>query len=151
MRIGAFIGRIFVVLFACLVASLAAGFVVAIAVLIPEVGLAFGPYEQGAMGVMMAFGFVFLTASALLPVLLVIVFAEAVPIRSVLFYAVAGAGLGLMLHFSLNDWDTRAFTAGAFARRELEIMVAAGIAAGFVYWLIAGRNAGRWRAAPAGA
>jgi hypothetical protein len=32
-----------------------------------------------------------------------------------------------------------------FARRELEIMAAAGIVAGFVYWAIAGRNAGRWR------
>jgi len=30
-------------------------------------------------------------------------------------------------------------------RREVEIMAGAGIVAGLVYWLIAGRNAGAWR------
>ncbi len=30
-------------------------------------------------------------------------------------------------------------------RREVEIMAGAGIIAGLVYWLIAGRNAGEWR------
>jgi hypothetical protein len=30
-------------------------------------------------------------------------------------------------------------------RRELEIMTGAGIVAGMVYWIIAGRNAGAWR------
>ena len=36
-------------------------------------------------------------------------------------------------------------------RRHLEIMTGAGIVAGVVYWMIAGRNAGAWRdaAAPA--
>jgi hypothetical protein len=33
-------------------------------------------------------------------------------------------------------------------RRHLEIMTGAGVVAGFVYWLIAGRNAGAWRKAP---
>jgi hypothetical protein len=30
-------------------------------------------------------------------------------------------------------------------RRHLEVITGAGIVAGLVYWLIAGRNAGRWR------
>jgi hypothetical protein len=30
-------------------------------------------------------------------------------------------------------------------RRHLEIMTGAGIVAGVVYWMIAGRNAGVWR------
>jgi len=30
-------------------------------------------------------------------------------------------------------------------RRHLEIMTGAGIVAGTVYWMIAGRNAGTWR------
>ena len=33
-------------------------------------------------------------------------------------------------------------------RREVEIMAGAGIIAGLVYWLIAGRNAGAWRVPP---
>jgi len=33
-------------------------------------------------------------------------------------------------------------------RRHLEIMTGAGIVAGLVYWLIAGRNAGAWRERP---
>ena len=30
-------------------------------------------------------------------------------------------------------------------RRHLEIMTGAGIVAGLIYWMIAGRNAGAWR------
>jgi hypothetical protein len=30
-------------------------------------------------------------------------------------------------------------------RTNFELLAAAGIAAGFVYWLVAGRNAGLWR------
>jgi hypothetical protein len=33
-------------------------------------------------------------------------------------------------------------------RRHLEIMTGAGIVAGLVYWMIAGRNAGAWRTPP---
>jgi hypothetical protein len=33
-------------------------------------------------------------------------------------------------------------------RRHLEIMTGAGIVAGIVYWLVAGRNAGAWRNPP---
>jgi hypothetical protein len=33
-------------------------------------------------------------------------------------------------------------------RRHLEIMTGAGIVAGAVYWMIAGRNAGAWREGP---
>ena len=33
-------------------------------------------------------------------------------------------------------------------RRHLEIMTGAGIVAGVVYWMIAGRNAGAWREPP---
>jgi hypothetical protein len=33
-------------------------------------------------------------------------------------------------------------------RRHLEIMTGAGIVAGLVYWMIAGRSAGNWREPP---
>jgi hypothetical protein len=149
LRIVSLLTRLIVILFACLAASFAAGLVVSLAVLIPVVGdLALGPFGEGTFGVMVAFGAIFVSAYALVPVLLVIVCAEALAIRAVLFYALAGGLLGAVLYFNFSGWDGRALTAGGFARRELEIMAAAGIVAGFVYWAIAGRNAGRWRERP---
>ena len=141
--------RLVIIAFACLVASLAAGLVVTLAVLIPEVGdLALGPFEQGAVGLMLAFGAIFVSGYALVPVLLVIVCSEAFAIRSMLFYAIAGGLLGAMLALGFDRWQLDAVTVSGFARRELEIMAAAGIVAGFVYWAIAGRNAGKWKERP---
>jgi hypothetical protein len=48
----------------------------------------------------------------------------------------------------LHEWSQLALSVDGFARRELEIMAAAGIVAGLVYWGIAGRRAGAWRAPP---
>jgi hypothetical protein len=143
------LGRLIVILFACLLASFTAGLVVSLAILIPVVGdLALGPFGEGTFGVLVAFGAIFVSAYALVPVLLVIVCAEAFSIRALLFYAIAGGLLGAVLYLNYSGWDGRAFAAGGFARRELEIMAAAGIAAGLVYWAIAGRNAGKWREPP---
>jgi hypothetical protein len=75
----------------------------------------------------------------------VIVAAEAFAIRSLLFYAVAGALLGCVLYLNFGGWNWAAVTVQGFARREIEIMAAAGIVAGFAYWALAGRNAGKWR------
>jgi hypothetical protein len=142
----ALLGRILVILFACLLASFAAGLVVSLAVLIPMLGdLALAPFERDAFGVVVTFGAIFVSAYALAPLLLVIVCAEAFSIRSLLFYALAGGLLGAVLYFNFSGWSGRAFTTGGFARRELEIMAAAGIVAGLVYWAIAGRKAGKWR------
>lgn len=142
----AFLGRIFVILFACLIASFAAGLVVTLAVVLPDLSdLPLGTFEQGAFGLMVGFGALFVSFYAFVPVLLVIVAAEAFSIRSLLFYATAGALLGCVLYLNLDGWNWGAVSVQGFARREMEIMAAAGIVAGFVYWMIAGRNAGRWR------
>ena len=142
----ALIGRTFVILFACLLASFAAGLVVTLAVVLPDLSdLALGPFEQGAFGLMIGFGALFVSFYAFVPVLLVIVAAEAFSIRSLLFYAAAGALLGCVLYLNFGGWNWSAITVQGFARREIEIMAAAGIVAGFVYWVIAGRNAGQWR------
>ena len=141
----ALIGRAFIILFACLLASFAAGLVVTLAVVLPELSdLALGPFEQGAFGLMVGFGALFVSFYAFVPVLLVIVAAEAFAIRSLLFYAVAGALLGCVLYLNFGGWNWAAVTVQGFARREIEIMAAAGIVAGFVYWALAGRNAGKW-------
>jgi hypothetical protein len=74
---------------------------------------------------------------ALLPALLVIVLAEGFALRSSVLYAVLGGALAL--GFGL---DFAGYIAEPGVAREREVFAAAGIAGGFVYWLLAGRNAG---------
>lgn len=135
------------ILFGFVLASIAAGFVVTLAVLLPEWSeLPLGPIENGMLGIMLTFGVVFLSASALLPALIVVVLGESFSIRSVLFYAVAGAVVGLVTYVGMGRIEPESWTIGGLFRRELEVMTAAGIVGGWVYWAIAGRNAGAWRA-----
>lgn len=142
----ALIGRVFVILFALLCGSIAGGVLVAFAFLVPEVGaLTLQPMEQGALAIFATFSFVFISAYAAFPALLLVIAAEAFAIRSMLFYAIAGGMLGAILILGTDGWDLRSLQNDSGARRELEIMAAAGIIAGFVYWAMAGRKAGRWR------
>ncbi|MGD9845656.1 MAG: hypothetical protein AB7O60_00010 [Variibacter sp.] len=146
------IGRLFVIFFACLLASFAAGMVVTLAVAMPAWSqLDLGTMDQGPFDLMWAFGVIFISAYALVPLLIVVVAAEAFSIRSALFYAVAGALLGCVLYLQAAGWAAGTVDVQGFARREIEIMAAAGIVAGFVYWLVAGRSAGRWHEPPPGA
>jgi hypothetical protein len=50
---------------------------------------------------------------------------------------------GIVVFSILFDTDTMRFD--GIIRRHLEVMTGAGIVAGLIYWLIAGRNAGKWR------
>jgi hypothetical protein len=139
----AFVGRIFVILFACLIASLAAGMLVTFALLTPDwTSLEVDPLDGGMVGIVAGFAAISFSAFAFLPTLIVIVVGEAVSIRSVLYYAVSGAGVGALMALNWRNWGTGA---DSFLRHDLEITVAACIVAGFVYWMIAGRNAGAWR------
>lgn len=140
------IARVFVVLFAFLIASFFAGLVVTVAVVMREwTNLALGPVDDGLFMVFASFGFVFVTWLALMPALLAIVVGEAFSLRSVLYYALAGAAIGAIAYWSLGSFDPSLLRVDGATRREIEIMIGAGIVAGFVYWLIAGRTAGRWR------
>src|ERR1700735_382718 len=142
----ALIGRLFVILFGFLAASFVAGMIVVGAVLFPEFSdLGAGPVDQGAL---LGFGFIFISGFALLPAMLVAAITEAFYIRGVLTYAVGGGMVGLACYLGLVPFapDTRRF--GGIVRRHLEIMTGAGIVAGLVYWMIAGRNAGAWREPP---
>lgn len=141
--------RLFVIFFACIAASLAAGLVVTLAVLVPEIGqLALDRYERSVLGFVVAFGAIFVSFFAFLPALIVIAFGESFSIRSVLYYAVAGAAIAALSYMGTSGWNTLALTVDGFARRELEVLTGAGIIAGLVYWAIAGRNAGKWREPP---
>ena len=143
------IGRLFVVLFAFLFACLAAGMIVVGAVLYPEFSeLGTGPIDQGAINVVLGFGFIFLSGFALLPALIVVLITEAFYVRGVLTYAVGGAIVGCACYLGLVPFDPETMRFDGIVRRHLEIMTGAGIVAGLVYWIIAGRSAGAWREPP---
>ena len=139
----ALVTRVLVVLLALMLASIVASFVITFAMLMEwEQILAMTGTTAGWLTV--AFFSLIVSAKGLLPAMLVITLAEGLRLRSALFYAAAG-GLGLVaLYFGLGMAD-RGPGGGVLVGRDLEIMAGAGIAAGFVYWAIAGRRAGCWR------
>src|SRR5437868_1875802 len=146
----ALIGRLFAILFGFLFACLAAGMIVVGAVLFPEFSdLSMGgTIDQSALNVVLGFGFIFISGFALLPALIVVLITEAFYIRSVLAYAVGGAVVGAACYLGLVPFDPATLHFDGIVRRHLEIMTGAGIVAGLVYWLIAGRTAGAWREPP---
>jgi hypothetical protein len=145
----ALIGRLFVILFGFFAACLVAGTIVIGAVLFPEFSdLATGPIDQGALNIVLGFGFIFISGFALLPALIVVAITEAFYIRGVLTYAVGGGLVGLACYLGLTPFDPATLSFEGIVRRHLEIMTGAGIVAGVVYWVIAGRTAGAWREPP---
>ncbi|MGJ4953776.1 hypothetical protein [Bradyrhizobium sp. HKCCYLS20291] len=145
----ALIGRLIVIAFAFLVASFVAGLVVVTAILIPEFSnIGIGPIDQSALQVVIGFGFIFVSGFALIPALLVALITEAFSIRSVLAYAIGGGAVGAACYLGLIPFDPETFHFEGIDHRQLEILTGAGILGGLVYWLIAGRNAGRWRESP---
>ena len=142
----ALIGRLIVVFFAFLAACLVAGGIVVVALLFPELtDLGVPPIDPRALDVLLGFGFIFISGFALLPALLVVLITEAFNIRSVLAYALGGALVGLACYLGLIPFDPQTMRFDGIVHRHLEIMTGAGIVAGLIYWLIAGRNAGAWR------
>src|SRR5437763_13348944 len=145
----ALIGRLFVILFAFLFACLAAGMIVVGAVLYPEFSdLGSGPIDQGAVNVVLGFGFIFISGFALLPALIVVLITEAFYVRGVLTYAVGGAIVGAACYLGLVPFDPATLHFESIVRRHLEIMTGSRIVASRVYWLSAGRTAAAVRGPP---
>ena len=145
----ALIGRLFVILFAFLAACLVAGMIVVGAVLFPGFSdFGDGPIDTNAFNIVLGLGFIFISGFALLPALIVVAITETFHIRGVLAYAVGGGVVGLACYLGLVPFDTATLRFDGIVRRHLEIMTGAGIVAGLVYWMIAGRNAGAWREPP---
>ena len=145
----ALIGRLFVIFFGFLFACFVAGMIVVGAVLYPEFSdLGSGMIDQSAINVVLGFGFIFISGFALLPALIVMLITEAFSIRSVLAYAIGGAIVGAACYLGLTPFDPNTMHFDGIVRRHLEIMTGAGIVAGLVYWLVAGRTAGAWRVPP---
>src|SRR6516162_6554575 len=149
MRPMALIGRLVVILIGFLAACLVGGMIVVGALLFPEFSdLGAGPVDEGAIDVLFGFGFIFVSGFALLPALVIVAITEAFYIRSALAYAVGGGLVGLACYLGLVPFDPATLQFEGIVRRHLEIMTGAGIVAGVVYWMIAGRNAGAWREPP---
>jgi hypothetical protein len=144
----ALLGRIFVILFAFMAASLAAGIAIAIALLGPEWPALHGdPAARGGFWVLAMLGSSLTGATGILPLFLVIVLAESLNLRSVLFYVVAGITITLLGYYGAGFGVEESIDqAGPFSR-EMELAAAVGAVFGLVYWAIAGRKAGAWRRA----
>jgi hypothetical protein len=145
----ALIGRLFVILFGFFGACVVAGMIVVGAIMFPEFSdLGAGPVDPGALNIRFGFGFIFVSGFALVPAMIVALITEAFNIRGALTYAVGGGIVGLACYLGLVPFDPQTLRFEGIVQRHLEIMTGAGIVAGVVYWMIAGRNAGAWRVPP---
>jgi len=141
------LGRIIVIFFALIVATMAAGLALAVGIISPDwVSADSDPFERISFFVLAFFATSFVGATATLPALVLIVFSEATRMRSLLYYGVAGAVVGLAAYFG-SDISARLenTTDVVPVGHTLQLAAAAGIIGGLVYWLIAGRRAGAWR------
>lgn len=140
------IGRIIVILFAFCVACMVGGAIVTFSILFPELSaMDTGIIDPSAINILVGFGFIFFSGFALIPALIVVIITEAFNIRSVIAYALGGAVVGLACYLGLIPYDTTTMSFDGIVRRHLEVMTGAGIVAGLIYWVIAGRKAGAWK------
>jgi hypothetical protein len=146
----ALIGRIFVVIFAVLIASLASGIAIAMGLFGPQWHAFTGnPFEGVAFTVTVFFGAVLTGAIGLLPLAVLIGIAEAFKVRSLLAYAVAGVAVLLISYQTSGlpppSYEESIDRAPPPVSHDTEVIMAAGVVFGLTYWALAGRNAGRWR------
>lgn len=143
------LGRIFVIIFAVIVASIAAGIAIAIGIIGPQWQGTSSPGEHALFWGIAVAGGAFTGAIAVLPMAICIAIAETFKIRSLLINTLAGAVLLLSGYYSSGlappSYEESIDAPPPPISRETEIAAASGAVFGFVYWLIAGRNAGRWR------
>jgi hypothetical protein len=145
----ALLGRIIVIIFAVMVASMAAGIAIAMGLLGPDWHGFTGEFgERVVFWGTAFFGATATGAVGLLPLLILIAIAESFKIRSLLANAAAGAVmmmLGLYASGMPNAYEESIDHPPPPISRASEIAAAAGVVFGLTYWAIAGRRAGRWR------
>ena len=143
------IGRIIVVFIAFAIAILAVGVALTIGIIGPDWFGSAGeadPFERLQFFVLAFFATSFVGYFSLLPAFLLIVLAEGARLRSFLYYGVCGALIGLMSYYGSNiSMQLENTTDISPVPFSMQLVAASGIIGGLVYWLIAGRNAGRWR------
>jgi len=145
----ALIGRIIVIAFAVMLASMAAGMAIAMGLLGPHWhGFSGDVGERAGFWVLAFAATSFTGAVGLLPLAILIAIAEAFKIRSLLVHAAAGAALLTLGYYASgmsNRYEESIDRPPPPLSREAEIAAAGGVVFGLVYWAIAGRKAGRWR------
>ena len=142
-----FVSRFFVILFSLLFAILAAGIALAIGIMAPELfSVSSDPVEKFMFFAAAFFATSFVGAIAFVPAVVLIAIAESFNIRSIFYYALGGGLIAAIPWYSAdisvrleNTTDISPVNYG------LQLVVAAGIIGGFVYWLLAGRKAGLWK------
>jgi hypothetical protein len=141
------LGRIVVILFALWLATMAAGMVWSVGLLGPLSASA----DTGERLVFWGAAFIAsgLTATILfLPALIAVVLAEAFAVRSFVFNVAGSILLALIAYQAAgfgHTYEESIDHPPPLLPHDLHVAVAAGIVFGVVYWLIAGRKAGRWR------
>jgi hypothetical protein len=149
----ALLGRIIVIIFAVMVASMTAGMAIAVGVLGPQWHSVSG--DVGERAVFWSTAFVGATATGaigLLPLAILIALAESFKIRSLVANMAAGAVMLLLGYYGSGlappSYEESIDHPPPMISREAEIAAASGAVFGLVYWAIAGRKAGRWRERP---
>jgi hypothetical protein len=137
--------RFFVMAFAFWIATIAAAAVLVLGAGAPDLPQ---PDAWPIVSFLILTTSAFVAAFSFAPAAVVILLAESFAVRSVLVYAVAGGAIGLFCGYTLGfvEYAPR-FRMDTPFGTNFELMAAAGIAAGLVYWLIAGRTAAGWRSA----
>jgi hypothetical protein len=113
------------------------------------IGLTGDLVERVSFGVVTFFAVSFTAAVALLPTAILIALAEAFGIRSLLLHLAAGAGL-LVAGYYASDLGPAPYEESIDhppprMAQAVEVAAGGGAVFGFAYWIVAGRNAGRWR------
>jgi hypothetical protein len=139
------IGRLFLVFFAYVLACVTASAVFTFGTLNPhwDEVVATGLPPQ-AIWAVVAVGAPIVGVAAFLPAAAIVAVTESFSWRSVLLYAAVGGALALMLSYGF-DMPGDVGDPATYFVRERQVLAAAGIAGGLVYWLLAGRRAGAWK------
>lgn len=140
------LGRLIVISFAFFLASLAAA-LTATAGLYQAYGVPLTPHPGvggliGDLALSLVVSAMAIGHFSLMLAAVAIIVAETFSLRSWLYYAAAGAGLGGLALTAMETARGEAASRG-MANLEALVFVAAGLASGLVYWVIAGRRAGQ--------
>jgi hypothetical protein len=135
-----------VVLFAAyLLACIAASAIITVGTFTPDWDLSAFGGQTFMLSSIIAIGGGVIAGIALLPALILIALGEGFAVRSGIVYALLGAALALALGYGIDFSGYAGVSADGSLPRGRELLAAAGIAGGFVYWLFAGRRAGAWK------
>jgi hypothetical protein len=143
----AVLARVMMVIVAYILACVAASIVLTIGTLAPhwdeisQLGAQSPDLQSIALWSVVAVSSGGIAIIALVPALLVIVLAEGLALRSIVVYGVLGGALALVMSYGL-DFACFFGPQDGLVAHQREVLAAAGIAGGLVYWLFAGRKAG---------